>query len=41
MIATIQAAMLGGLPSRALRDGLSAHPTMAAGLNQLFASFMD
>jgi pyruvate/2-oxoglutarate dehydrogenase complex dihydrolipoamide dehydrogenase (E3) component len=38
VIATIQTAMLGGLPATALRDGIFAHPTMAEGLNQLFAS---
>jgi probable pyridine nucleotide-disulfide oxidoreductase len=41
VIATIQAAMLGGLPSSALRDGVLAHPTMVEGLNQLFASWVD
>jgi len=30
-----------GLPSAALRDGVLAHPTMAEGLNQLFASWVD
>jgi pyruvate/2-oxoglutarate dehydrogenase complex dihydrolipoamide dehydrogenase (E3) component len=39
MIATIQAAMLGGLPSATLRDAVLAHPTMAEGLNQLFAGW--
>jgi pyruvate/2-oxoglutarate dehydrogenase complex dihydrolipoamide dehydrogenase (E3) component len=41
VITTIQMAMLGGLPAAALRDGLIAHPTMAEGLNQLFASWTD
>jgi probable pyridine nucleotide-disulfide oxidoreductase len=31
--------MLAGLLSAALRDGVLAHPTMAEGLNQLFASW--
>ena len=30
--------MIGGLESAVLRDGVLAHPTMAEGLNQLFAS---
>jgi pyruvate/2-oxoglutarate dehydrogenase complex dihydrolipoamide dehydrogenase (E3) component len=41
VIATIQAVMLGGLPSSALRDGLLAHPTIAEGLNQPCASWVD
>ncbi|HET6509139.1 MAG TPA: FAD-dependent oxidoreductase [Baekduia sp.] len=41
VIATVQVAMLGGLPSSALRDGILAHPTMAEGLNQLFAAWTD
>ncbi len=35
--AVVQMAMLGGLPFTALRDGILAHPTMAEGLNYLFA----
>ena len=35
--AAIQMAMLGRLPYTALRDGIIAHPTMAEGLNDLFA----
>lgn len=38
--AVVQMAMLGGLPYTALRDGILAHPTMAEGLNYLFASPM-
>ncbi|HEX5937078.1 MAG TPA: FAD-dependent oxidoreductase [Actinomycetota bacterium] len=39
--AVVQMAMLGDLPSSALRDAVLAHPTMAEGLNQLFASWTD
>lgn len=39
--AVIQAAMLGNLPAPALRDAILAHPTMAEGLNALFASWVD
>jgi pyruvate/2-oxoglutarate dehydrogenase complex dihydrolipoamide dehydrogenase (E3) component len=38
--AVVQMAMLGRLPFTALRDGILAHPTMAEGLNYLFASPM-
>ncbi|HEX8912869.1 MAG TPA: FAD-dependent oxidoreductase, partial [Humisphaera sp.] len=38
--AVVQAAMLGRLPYTVLRDGVIAHPTMAEGLNYLFASEM-
>jgi pyruvate/2-oxoglutarate dehydrogenase complex dihydrolipoamide dehydrogenase (E3) component len=41
VIAVIQAAMLGGVRSAALRDAVLAHPTMAEGLNTLFASWVD
>jgi pyruvate/2-oxoglutarate dehydrogenase complex dihydrolipoamide dehydrogenase (E3) component len=41
VIAAIQMTMLGGLPCTALRDGVLAHPTMAEGLNQLFAGWTD
>ena len=37
VMATVQMAMLGGLPYTALRDGILAHPTLAEGLNMLFA----
>jgi probable pyridine nucleotide-disulfide oxidoreductase len=33
----VQMAMLGGLPFTALRDGIITHPTLAEGLNMLFA----
>jgi pyruvate/2-oxoglutarate dehydrogenase complex dihydrolipoamide dehydrogenase (E3) component len=41
VIAVIQMAMLAGLPAPALRDAVLAHPTMAEGLNTLFASWVD
>lgn len=37
IMAAVQMAMLGGLPYTALRDVVFAHPTMAEGLNDLFA----
>jgi pyruvate/2-oxoglutarate dehydrogenase complex dihydrolipoamide dehydrogenase (E3) component len=37
VVAVVQTAMLARLPYTALRDALFAHPTMAEGLNQLFA----
>jgi pyruvate/2-oxoglutarate dehydrogenase complex dihydrolipoamide dehydrogenase (E3) component len=37
VIATVQSAMLGGLPYTGLRDAVLAHPTMAEGLNVLLA----
>jgi pyruvate/2-oxoglutarate dehydrogenase complex dihydrolipoamide dehydrogenase (E3) component len=37
VIATVQSAMLGGLPYTGLRDAILAHPTMAEGLNVLLA----
>ena len=39
--ATIQMAMLGGLPFTALRDGIFAHPTLAEGLNNVFFHWED
>jgi pyruvate/2-oxoglutarate dehydrogenase complex dihydrolipoamide dehydrogenase (E3) component len=39
VIAALQMAMLGSLTADDLRDGLIAHPTMAEGLNQLFAGW--
>ena len=36
--AVVQTAMLAGVPYTALRDGIFAHPTMAEGLNLLFAA---
>jgi probable pyridine nucleotide-disulfide oxidoreductase len=38
VIAAIQMAMLGGLTASTVRDAVLAHPAMAEGLNQLFAS---
>jgi len=37
VIAVVQMTMLAGLPYTALRDAILAHPTMAEGLNVLFA----
>ena len=34
----VQTAILGGLPYTVLRDAILAHPTMAEGLNALFAA---
>ncbi|MCJ2048722.1 FAD-dependent oxidoreductase [Methylobacterium sp. J-070] len=41
VVATVQMAMLGGLPYTALRDGILAHPTLAEGLNLLFATVSE
>jgi pyruvate/2-oxoglutarate dehydrogenase complex dihydrolipoamide dehydrogenase (E3) component len=38
VMAVVQTAMLGGLPFTLLRDAVLAHPTMAEGLNALFAA---
>jgi pyruvate/2-oxoglutarate dehydrogenase complex dihydrolipoamide dehydrogenase (E3) component len=38
VMAVVQVAMLAGLPFTALADAILAHPTMAEGLNALFAS---
>jgi hypothetical protein len=38
VMAAVQTAMLGGLPYTVLRDAILAHPTMASGLNSLFAA---
>jgi pyruvate/2-oxoglutarate dehydrogenase complex dihydrolipoamide dehydrogenase (E3) component len=38
VMAVVQMAMLAGLPYTALRDAILTHPTMAEGLNSLFAS---
>jgi pyruvate/2-oxoglutarate dehydrogenase complex dihydrolipoamide dehydrogenase (E3) component len=38
VIAVVQMAMLAGLPYTALRDAILTHPTMAEGLNVLFAN---
>ena len=36
--ATVQVAMMAGLPYTRLRDAVLAHPTMAEGLGALFSS---
>jgi pyruvate/2-oxoglutarate dehydrogenase complex dihydrolipoamide dehydrogenase (E3) component len=41
VMAVVEMAMLGGVTASALRDAVLAHPTMAEGLNQLFASWTD
>ena len=41
VIAVVQAAMMGGVGAAGLRDAVLAHPTMAEGLNTLFASWTD
>jgi pyruvate/2-oxoglutarate dehydrogenase complex dihydrolipoamide dehydrogenase (E3) component len=38
VMAAVQTAMLGGLPFTVFRDAILAHPTMAEGLNSLFAA---
>ena len=38
VLAVVQTAMLGGLPYTVLRDAILTHPTMAEGLNALFAA---
>ena len=38
VLAAVQIAILGGLPSTVLRDAILTHPTMAEGLNALFAA---
>jgi pyruvate/2-oxoglutarate dehydrogenase complex dihydrolipoamide dehydrogenase (E3) component len=38
VMATVQTAMLGGLPYTIFRDAILTHPTMAEGLNDLFAA---
>ena len=38
VIAVVQTAMLAGLPCTGLRDAIFTHPTMAEGLNVLFAN---
>ena len=37
IMAMVQVAMMGGLPYQRLRDDMFAHPTLARGLNNLFA----
>jgi pyruvate/2-oxoglutarate dehydrogenase complex dihydrolipoamide dehydrogenase (E3) component len=41
VIAVVQTAMLASLPFTALRDAILTHPTMAEGLNVLFANVPD
>jgi pyruvate/2-oxoglutarate dehydrogenase complex dihydrolipoamide dehydrogenase (E3) component len=38
VMAAVQIAMLGGVPYTVFRDAILAHPTMAEGLNSLFAA---
>jgi pyruvate/2-oxoglutarate dehydrogenase complex dihydrolipoamide dehydrogenase (E3) component len=38
VMASVQTAMIAGLPYTALRDGIWAHPTLVEGLSQLFSS---
>jgi pyruvate/2-oxoglutarate dehydrogenase complex dihydrolipoamide dehydrogenase (E3) component len=38
VMASVQVAMLAGLPYTALRDAIFTHPTMAEGLIQLFSN---
>ena len=38
VVAVVQTAMLAGLPYTTLRDAILTHPTMAEGLNVLFAA---
>jgi pyruvate/2-oxoglutarate dehydrogenase complex dihydrolipoamide dehydrogenase (E3) component len=38
VMAVVQTAMLGGLPFTLFRNAILAHPTMAEGLNALFAA---
>ena len=38
VMAVVQTAILGGLPYTLFRDAILTHPTMAEGLNALFAS---
>jgi pyruvate/2-oxoglutarate dehydrogenase complex dihydrolipoamide dehydrogenase (E3) component len=38
VMATVQMAMLAGLPYTDLRDAILAHPTMTEGLNPLFSN---
>jgi pyruvate/2-oxoglutarate dehydrogenase complex dihydrolipoamide dehydrogenase (E3) component len=38
VIAVVQTAMVAGMPYTGLRDSILTHPTMAEGLNVLFAT---
>ena len=41
LMSMLQLAMLGNLTSATLRDAVFAHPTLAEGFNNLFASFVE
>jgi pyruvate/2-oxoglutarate dehydrogenase complex dihydrolipoamide dehydrogenase (E3) component len=41
VVATVQMAMLGNLPYTAIRDAILSHPTIAEGLNMLFAKIAE
>ncbi|MGW0513246.1 dihydrolipoyl dehydrogenase family protein [Streptomyces olivaceoviridis] len=41
VLSVVQTAMWAEMPFTRLRDGMIAHPTMAEGLNALFASWVD
>jgi pyruvate/2-oxoglutarate dehydrogenase complex dihydrolipoamide dehydrogenase (E3) component len=41
VVATVQMAMLGNLPYAAIRDAILSHPTIAEGLNMLFAKIPE
>jgi pyruvate/2-oxoglutarate dehydrogenase complex dihydrolipoamide dehydrogenase (E3) component len=41
VVATVQMAMLGNLPYTAIRDAILSHPTIAEGLNMLFAKIPE
>ena len=41
VVATVQMAMLGNLPYTAVRDAILSHPTIAEGLNLLFAKIPE
>jgi pyruvate/2-oxoglutarate dehydrogenase complex dihydrolipoamide dehydrogenase (E3) component len=41
IMSMVQLAMMGGLPYQRLRDDMFAHPTLARGLNNLFAHFEE
>ncbi|HEX3355726.1 MAG TPA: hypothetical protein VHS31_02000 [Tepidisphaeraceae bacterium] len=38
VMSVVQTAMLGGMPYTTLRNAIFAHPTLAEGLNRLFAN---
>jgi pyruvate/2-oxoglutarate dehydrogenase complex dihydrolipoamide dehydrogenase (E3) component len=41
VVASVQMAMLGNLPYTAVRDAILSHPTIAEGLNMLFAKIPE